>query len=278
MNNRGYSRVLSTLLDEATLAAELLCAGVTTLRRATTPKRGLYELALFNLSIGLERVCKLAVLIDYCITSKGAFPSNDLLRKDYGHDLDVLFPSVEKIVSDRKITADYTEPPRAEIHKAIISTLAEFAKTTRYYNLDLLTGGKAAPLQSGSAAWVSRVGSLILKKHYSPQKQMEDVLEAQELQAAMGSIVSGIRFDEGGRSIDSLEQGLIHSAEIRIIQRFGPFYCLQLIRYLAAVLEELRKKSRSSGLPALPVFIEIFSPFLNGDQFLKSRKTWVVPG
>jgi hypothetical protein len=192
--------------------------------------------------------------------------------------LDVLFPLVEKIVANRKMTAVYTEPPRSEIHKAIISALAEFAKTTRYYNLDFLTGGKAAALQSGPAAWVSRVGKLILKKHYAPRKQMEDVLEAQELQGSMGDVVSGIRFDEAGRPIENLDQGLIQSAEIQNIQRFGPFYCLQLIRYLAAVLEELRTGSSGVGLPALPFFIEIFSPFLNDDQFLKSRKTWVVPG
>jgi hypothetical protein len=277
MSTLGYSRVFTTLLDEGTLAAELLCAGVTTLRTATTPKRGLYELALFNLSIGLERVCKLAVLIDYYISNNSRFPTNELLKNSYGHDLDKLFPAVAKVVADRKITADYTERPQSEIHDAIISTLAQFAKTTRYYNLDSLTGGKAARLQSGSAAWVGGVGRLILKKHYSPRKQIKDVLEAQELQASMGHIVSGIRFDEAGNSIDSLEQGLIHGAEVRVIQKFGQFYCLQLIRYLAAVLEELRSIAHCDGFQDIPFFGEVFAWFINDDAMLKSRKTWRIP-
>jgi hypothetical protein len=265
-------------LREATLAAELLCSGVTTLRKAATPRSGLYELAMFNLSMGCERICKLIVLLDYRATHKSAFPSNDVLKNKYGHDLAKLFPAVAQIVADRHITGEYTSPPDSAVHKEIISTLAEFAKTTRYYNLDYLTGGKAAQLQSGSAAWIERVGRLILQKHYSPRKQVSDVIEAQQLQASMGQMVSGIRFDEAGKSIDTLEQGLIHGAEIRLIQRLGPFYCLQLGRYLAAVLDKVRSVHNAADSAPMPFFVEIFAPFLNNDQFLKSRKTWTVPG
>jgi len=277
MNSTGPSRVFVTLLHEGTLAAELVCAGVTTLRKASTPRSGLFELALFNLSIGFERMCKLIVLVDHYLANKGSFPSNDVMKNKYGHDLDKLFPSVARIVVERNITADYSQPPSSEIHREIISTLSEFAKTTRYYNLDYLTGGKAAHLQSGRAAWVNRVGKLILAKHYSVRKQMGDVLEAQELQASMGNVVSGIRFDEAGESIDTLEEGLIHGAEGRVIQKFGQFYCLQLIRYLASVLEELRQISQREGFQAMPFFGEIFSWFLNEDAMLKSLKTWRIP-
>lgn len=277
MNSTGPSRVFVTLLHEGTLAAELVCAGVTTLRKASTPRSGLFELALFNLSIGFERMCKLIVLVDHCLANKGSFPSNDVLKNKYGHDLDKLFPSVSRIVVERNIEADYSQPPSSEIHREIISTLSEFAKTTRYYNLDYLTGGKAAHLQSGRAAWVNRVGKLILAKHYSVRKQMGDVIEAQELQASMGDVVSGIRFDEAGEPIDTLEEGLIHGAEGRVIQKFGQFYCLQLIRYLAAVLEKLRQISQREGFQAMPFFGEIFSWFLNDDAMLKSRKTWRIP-
>jgi len=277
MKTSGYSQIFVTLLHEGTLAAELVSAGVTTLRQASTPRSGLFELALFNLSIGFERMCKLTVLLDYRISNKGSFPSNDILKNTYGHDLDKLFLSVDRIVGERKIAVEYSRPLTSEIHREIISTLSEFAKTTRYYNLDYLTGGKAANLQSGRAAWVNRVGKLILAKHYSARKQIRDVLEAQELQSSMGDAVSGIRFDEMGKSIDTLEEGLIHGAEGRVIQKFGQFYCLQLIRYLAAVLEELRRISQLDGFQDIPFFGEIFAWFLNEDAMLKSRKTWRIP-
>jgi hypothetical protein len=106
---------------------------------------------------------------------------------------------------------------------------------------------------------------------------MADMIEAQELQASMGHVVSGIRFDEAGKSIDTLAEGLIHGAEGRVIQRFGQFYCLQLIRYLAAVLEELRLISHRDGLQDIPFSGEIFAWFLNDDAMLKSRKTWRIP-
>ena len=124
---------------------------------------------------------------------------------------------------------------------------------------------------------MNRVGKLILAKHYSARKQIRDVLEAQELQSSMGDAVSGIRFDEMGKSIDTLEEGLIHGAEGRVIQKFGQFYCLQLIRYLAAVLEELRRISQLDGFQDIPFFGEIFAWFLNEDAMLKSWKTWRIP-
>ena len=284
MSSTGLSRVFVTLLHEATLAAELVSAGVTTLRKASTPQSGLFELALFNLSIGFERMCKLIVLLDHYFEN-GSFPNNYVLKKKYGHDLDTLFVAVGQVATKREIRADYTEQPSSQIHREIIATLSEFSKTTRYYNLDYLTGGKAAHLQSGRAAWINRVGKLILAKHYSARKQINDVLEAQELQASMGDAVSGIRFDESGKSIDTLEDGLIHGTEVRVIRRWSQFYCLQLIRYLAAVLKELPSRHASPRMdnqPAsppiqLPCFEEIFAWFLNDDTMLKSRKTWRIP-
>ena len=188
-------------------------------------------------------------------------------------------------MTERGIKADYTDEPLSEIHCEIISTLSEFSKTTRYYNLDYLTGGKASHLQSGRAAWINRVGKLIIDKHYSTRKQINDVLDAKESQATIGDAVSGIRFDESGKSIDTLEEGLIHGAEVRVIRRWSQFYCLQLIRYLATVLKELPSRSASSRMhnqPSsppiqLPCFEEIFAWFLNDDAMLKSRKTWRIP-
>jgi len=276
MNGPATSAVFPTLLHEATLAAELLSTGVTTLRRATTAQKGLYDLALFSLSIGFERVCKLIVLVDHYLKSNRTFPTNTQLRNEYGHDLEKLFPAVARIVADRKLSAEYTSPPTSEIHVSIVETLTEFARTTRYYNLDYLTAGKAASLQSGPVAWVSRVGKSILKKHYSRKKQLNDVLEARALQDSMEDVVTGVRFDEAGKPITSLEQGLINAGEIRVIQRFGQFYCLQLIRYLAAALEELRSIAHRDGFGEIPFFGEIFAWYLNDDAMLKSRKTWGI--
>lgn len=277
MSTPVSSAVFPTLLREATLAAELLGAGVTILRKATTSRKGLYDLALFDLSIGFERVCKLIILVDHYLEQNQTFPDNDALRKQYGHDLNKLFPAVATVVQDRKIDAEYTTQPSSEIHVAMITTLAEFALTTRYYNLDYLTRGKAAGLTSGPSAWINRVGRPILKQHYSPRKQVGDILEAQALGRTTGGVVSGIRFDEAGDAITSVEEGLIHAAEIRVVQRFGQFYCLQLIRYLAAVLEELRSIAHSGGFRDVPFFGGVFAWFLNDDAMLKSRKTWRIP-
>ena len=277
MSDARCSQAFVTLMKEGSLAGEIVCAGLNALRKATTPKSGLYELALFNLSIGFERFCKLVVLIDFYLANDSRFPTNDYLKKKYGHDLSMLFKEVARIVKERRIDEKYSTFPNSDIHQKIISTLSEFAKLTRYYNLDFLTGGKSSKLQSGSAAWVRDVGDLILRRHYSIKKQMDDILDAQELDASMRQRFVAIRFDETGDPISTLQEGLIHSAKVQVIQKWGQFYCLQLVRYLVEVLEELRILAYRVGSQDIPFFGELLSCFLNDDKMLKSRKTWEIP-
>jgi hypothetical protein len=50
-------------------------------------------------------------------------------------------------VSDtRRSTSEYSKRPNDKVHQGIIQTLSEFGTLTRYYNLDLLAGGRAAKL------------------------------------------------------------------------------------------------------------------------------------
>jgi hypothetical protein len=57
---------------EAELAKRLTCSGLSALRKATPARPGVYYEAFFGISIGLERLAKLAWLIDECITRSGA--------------------------------------------------------------------------------------------------------------------------------------------------------------------------------------------------------------
>jgi hypothetical protein len=61
---------------EAELAKRLTCSGLTARRKATPSAPGIYYDAFFGLSIGLERLAKLAWLIDECIRRNGTFPTD----------------------------------------------------------------------------------------------------------------------------------------------------------------------------------------------------------
>jgi hypothetical protein len=143
---------------EAGIAAELIASGVTLLGRASYARTGLYGQAFFNLSIGFERTTKLIYIADYAIDNAGEFPSNDMLKSTIGHDLDQLFSHVEAISTKRRNGKEFSERPHTDIHNGIVQTLTEFARNTRYYNLDLVTGGKAVRnSRDPMTAWNERV-------------------------------------------------------------------------------------------------------------------------
>jgi len=160
-----FSARFKALQREAGLTAQLLGSGATILRSANHAQDGYYNQALFNLSIGLERAAKLALVLDYCINTRGQFPTDAELRK-YGHDLERLFRAIEVIRVRQNFSRDGSFPD-TEIHRAILQTLSDFAKASRYYNLDYLAKGSASTLQDPIAAWFAHVGSPILTKHYS---------------------------------------------------------------------------------------------------------------
>ena len=157
---------------EAGIAAELIASGVTLLGRASYARTGLYGQAFFNLSIGFERTTKLIYIADYAIDNAGEFPSNDILKNTIGHDLDQLFSHVEVISTKRRSGKEFSERPHTDIHNGIVQTLTEFARTTRYYNLDLVTGGKAVRnCRDPMTAWNERVIQPILEKHCKPARR-----------------------------------------------------------------------------------------------------------
>jgi hypothetical protein len=77
-----FSARFKALQREAGLAAQLLGSGVTILRSANHAQDGYYDQALFNLSIGLERAAKLALVLDHCINTRGQFPTDAELRRE----------------------------------------------------------------------------------------------------------------------------------------------------------------------------------------------------
>jgi hypothetical protein len=131
-------------MREAELTRQLLAAGLGALVKANHMDKGRFSQAFFDLSIGLERLLKLIYLIDHALQSGGSFPSNGDLRKRFGHDLTALHAEALKI---RRRLEDEGEQfvfavPDPTLSARIVGVLAEFAKGTRYYNLDYLLGSK----------------------------------------------------------------------------------------------------------------------------------------
>jgi hypothetical protein len=140
---------------KAELAKCLTCSGLTALRKAPPTRPGIYYDAFFGLSIGLERLAKLAWLIDECIRRNGAFRTDKNL-KSVGHDIQTLVKRAQLIQSSQFA---YLPLPSDSITDHIITFLSEFAKHTRYYNIDFFVGGKSRGMGDPIKTWHAKVGA-----------------------------------------------------------------------------------------------------------------------
>lgn len=260
---------------EAQLAGEQIASGVTSLGRANHAEKGYYTHALFGLSIGIERIAKLIAIADYAIDHSGSFPSNKYLKR-VGHDLGVLLQLCESIAKKHQSAEGYTERPNDTIHQGIVETLTEFAKMTRYYNLDLLTG-KTLAVPEPISAWWRRVGQPILARHYSPRQRHRDEEEAKVMQLFFGESALIVHSGEEGDDIRTLESLLRRAGATRVLQKYGRLYTLQIVRWLASLVSHLSSvgayKKRIEPLLGLN---EPFVMFRNPDQYLRDRKTWSI--
>ncbi|MEQ1962751.1 hypothetical protein ABLB69_06160 [Xenorhabdus khoisanae] len=116
-------------VDEVDFSRQLLGIGLTCLRKANFASRGLYFQALSSISLGLERLMKLCLMLDD-YNQNGKYTSRKEL-KDYGHELKKLFDLV---------TARFSKQPDLhEIHYKVLDLLTNFAKSSRYSNIDFIT-------------------------------------------------------------------------------------------------------------------------------------------
>lgn len=123
------------LEQEAQLAQSLLTSGLQEIANADFHDytKGKFYGGAFQLSIGLERLFKLTVTLDHMLKNKFQAPTSKQL-KHYGHNLvDLHQKLIEMHAQDHEdiFGVDTYEYQTIEI-------LSEFAKSTRYYNLDRL--------------------------------------------------------------------------------------------------------------------------------------------
>jgi hypothetical protein len=258
---------------EAELAVEQTASGITALGRASHLRKGYYTQAFFGLSIGLERIAKLIIIFDYAITNAGQFPSNDILRR-VGHDISALLAHCEPLSAKYRAGKQYAERPTDDIHNGIIMTITEFGKLSRYYNLDLLTGGSAAALPEPIQAWWQRVGQPILSKHYSERQRERDHQRAAALDTLMSDKVSVLYHTESTAPIENVEELALRAAATRVIQKYGRLYTLQIVRWLAYLISDLAH----IGTPIVPGLFgleELFMIFrIPDDRYFRDRTVW----
>lgn len=247
-----FSRTSIAFTREAAIAGQLIGVGLTSLRSANYAATGLYSHAFFSLSIGFERLMKLIFLIDYAIENEGRYPTDETLRKKFGHDLEKLFKFSELVHEKLPNASERFPIPPGGLEQEIISFLAQFAIKTRYYNLDFLISSKASSYSKDPIAeWFDVIVKEILSRHYSQSKRKKDAHQAEVIENIVGNISFVRHTAEDGSPITSMLEGALQTGRNKVIQKYGTFYCAKLSRFLYMILYDLNHLAHSSGI-AIP--------------------------
>ena len=259
------------------MAAEHMASGVTALGKADYAQQAYYAEAFFALTIGLERTCKLAMLVDHALQNKGEFPLNKELR-DYGHDLAALLYRMDQIADRLGLSKTEDSLPNSTIHQGIVKVLSDFANNvTRYYNLDFITGAASAtkqmdPLQQ----WFELVVNPICALHYKPRQRSKHEQNALLIDTLFSGYAMVRHQSETGEPLESMYDASRRTGMTKYVTPYVRLYVMQILRFVARVVSELGYASYKEQLEDIPHLPEPFAIFDNEDRYIKKRKSWSI--
>jgi hypothetical protein len=262
-------------LREAALIRTCLDTGLTALARANHADTGLYAQAFFSVHAGLERLLKLIYVIDSALTHGGTLPTDEDLRRRFGHDLVPLF-AMAADVRDRLEADGHAFRwglVDAEVAGRIIGVLAEFGKASRYYNLDYLVGSKRTS-RDPVAAWATEVGAYLIKD-YPSRRAAADAGLADFAHEVLGDRSSVVRDSETGDAIADVRSEVLHGRRGEWVQEAATFHAATIVRYLAEILRALNTRCLRGDALELPFLWEFFGQYNNGDRDLRGRRTFL---
>ena len=69
---------------------------------------------------------------------------------------------------------------------------------------------------------------------------------------------------------------IMHQKETDIIQKWGQFYVLKVVRYLSYLISDLESYAHKNHFSTIPYLSEFLGPFRVPDKALRGRKTWSI--
>lgn len=244
---------------EAELASKTVGSGLTELRNYSFGGFGYFYSGLFSLSIGIERISKLILLMNFYKSNDQNFPNNEFLRP-FRHNLKGLIAEVRKVneTLDQPVAGDIFQD---QITEDILDILSDFARYHRYYNLDVLQGqGGKYSENEPLARWDEKINKEILTRHFKMTPKLEK-LHAGCL--AMQPAVVRFTKEDGG-IISEISEYADYCIRVECKQKYSFFYCYRLVRYVSKVICEI-ELFHLSGL---------FRIYCADDYYAKGKKIW----
>lgn len=268
--SQHYTKSFILLQQEGHLFSSCLATGLTQLRRAHTGNKGEFYGALFNLSIGTERLLKSILIMDHMLTNYFSPPSRKQL-KAYGHDLIDLYDACAEVSTRFKNNVPISnnlEPITLEILKL----LSDFAESMRYHNLDALSNASPGidPLK--------QIGSIlkkILQTDGNPKIIQKIKNEGKIISKLLeeGSIVraQGLEGQDMSLSEIYIEPNLHEHAT-----KYAVLRITQLIDPLRELIRDISHQAQSSKtrLAEIPYMHEFLSWMSCEPRYTLNKKQW----
>lgn len=244
MNLEASSDSRFVLLNqECALFAFCIESGLTELRKSNLGNKGRFYGALFNLSIGLERLLKLIVVFDWYINNAGAFPSKRALQQ-FGHRLSELVADCETIFKAHSATSALTSS-RDAIDNEVIACLTGFATGGRYSNLDNL---ESATRQSDALGeWKSILDKIYATDVPERRRERHDLWRKYAAPRAESFVAVFSAGLEG--NMHNLSSQMLEAA---IVEETARYACLRICRIIKPFRKGLNSLSFFASQMTLP--------------------------
>jgi hypothetical protein len=269
-----FNHQFHLLSQEGSLTQTALLTGLDFLSKADHDNKGGFYTAFFQLSIGLERLMKIAVILDYKVHNELKNPTNADLRC-IGHGLINAYEKCKQLASDRGMNmSGWFDAGRIE--HDILQFLSEFSTGARYYNLNQLAGTKKHddPLAQWSVLH-KRVADTYISFARQEKINMKAVAHCDKfgLYGWERGIDGQWRATVDITFLHALFKNANRYCVWTMIRIMRPFYFL-----LSALCKENHTLEERKGMQEIivPYMYEFFPFFLCDRSTSTSRKNWIT--
>lgn len=277
MQDFRFSRTFTLLQQEGHLARTSLLSGIDLLLKANLDERkvGNFYSAFFQLTIGLERILKLVIITNHMLENNYKPPTDDELRKKYGHNLKTTYLyalSVRNKWGHEKVSI----PATNSIEDKTLNFLEKFANKARYYNLRELNNTTADHGPLGEWYAICKKVAEADIGYAKLEKAAQQIMHQLD-QAGLVGYSPRLGFDGHPMTLfdDYWRMHLIQKTAPhlvwKIVQFIRPLY--NALNYIAHEAMEFEEKNQLK-LPVIPHLYEFFVFSLATKPDTMRRKAW----
>lgn len=264
------------LLQECFLAKSSILSGIEFLIKANVydDRDGLFYSSFFNLSIGVERFLKIALVTEYMYSNNFQKPNHSFLTSR-NHNLITSFNDCADAFKKHGAEISHIN----EIHHAqeLFNFLSTYADKTRYQNLNKLTNSKKTDLTHPIHSWM-RLSESYLRKYVNHGKINTELLK----HYSKYPLVDGFAYhlDFNGSPLLNIDLLMYQY----IIKKSRPYIINDLIQTLKPIyqmLDEISLKANNGsnvdlkGAVPFPYYGELFPFFYADIELFKRVKNWI---